>query len=532
MPFAIKSPVWIVILSVTLTLNVRGQISPGDLSDPHSHLTGLSKCTQCHVMGNKVQDDKCLTCHTEINSRITIQKGYHASADVKGKKCIECHSEHNGKNFQLIRLDLKTFDHDLTGYPLSVPHAEQECLECHSAKNITDPKLRAKKSTYLGVNTECLTCHDDYHLRTLSSICTNCHNQNSFVPATEFSHDKAKFRLAGRHKSVDCIKCHKVQMTEGKKFQQFRGVQYSNCTSCHRDPHENQFGQNCRQCHSEESFTVVKGITGFDHNKTSFPLEGKHLIVNCKLCHKNKLTDPLRHDHCTDCHEDYHNGQFLKDGLSPDCTECHSVNGFTAFSFSIEKHSTTTFPLKGAHVATPCFECHKKKEKWSFREIGINCKDCHTDIHQQFIQAKYYPDGDCRACHSEARWAEASYDHSKTNFTLTGTHITQPCRACHFKENSAGIAVQKFMGLPRNCSTCHTDNHFNQFAKNGETDCTECHYTETWKPVGFDHNKTAFKLDGGHEKVTCKECHKSEKAENRTFVLYKIKDFKCESCHF
>ena len=81
-------------------ISMAGQLSPGDLSNSHSNLNGISNCTQCHVLGNKITNEKCLACHTEILSRINLKKGYHSSADVKGKQCFSCHSEHNGKNFQ------------------------------------------------------------------------------------------------------------------------------------------------------------------------------------------------------------------------------------------------------------------------------------------------------------------------------------------------------------------------------------------------------------------------------------------------
>ncbi len=522
----------ILLISAMICMDVAGQISPGELSEPHSHLTGLSNCTKCHVMGNKIQDEKCLSCHNEINKRIAIQKGYHSSAEVKGKKCIECHSEHNGRNFQLIRLDLNTFDHNLTGYPLSAPHAKQDCRTCHTAENITDPDLKSRKKTYLGVNTGCLTCHEDYHIRTLSPVCSNCHNQNSFVPATEFSHDNAGFKLAGKHKSVDCSGCHRIQITDEKKFQQFSGIQYSNCASCHKDPHNNQFGQNCRQCHSEESFSVISGMKDFNHNNTGFPLEGKHSIVDCRACHKNRFTEPLNHGRCTDCHADYHNGQFTRNNKIPDCSECHTVKGFAAFSFPIEKHNAGPFPLNGAHKAVPCYECHRKNEKWSFREIGINCRDCHTDIHHPYLPDVYYPDANCKSCHTESKWTDISFDHSKTPFILTGSHITQGCRTCHFKADATGATVQKFTGLPQDCAACHKDNHFNQFDKDGKTTCTECHDTKSWDPSKFDHNKTAFRLDGGHEKVLCQKCHKSADDGKRSFVQYKLKETRCESCHY
>jgi hypothetical protein len=529
----------IILMMMLSVFNLTAQISPGDLSNAHSHLEGISNCTQCHVLGNKVSGDKCLVCHTEIKNRITLQKGYHASADVRGKQCFACHSEHNGKNFQLIRLDTAKFDHSLTGYTLSVPHAKKGCKDCHNSKNIADQKLKTNKRTWLGVNTECLTCHADYHHQTLSSVCLNCHNDDSFKPAAKFNHANSRFQLVGKHKNVDCLKCHRIEMINGKKFQEFRGVQYSNCGNCHKDPHQDKFGQNCRQCHNEDSFQVVKGGEKFDHNKTNYKLEEKHLAVNCKACHKTKFTDPLKHDRCTDCHTDYHNRQFAKNDVSPDCSQCHTVKGFTLFSYTTGQHKLGAFPLNGAHTAIPCFECHKKQEKWSFKAIGISCKECHSDIHKTFIQTKYYPESDCKICHNEASWTGISFNHSITEFNLTGAHANQKCRACHIKTDSNGAIQrdtrgniqQKFSDLSKDCTGCHTDKHYKQFEKNGITDCSECHNTENWKASMFDHNKAAFKLDGKHVNVPCEKCHKPQQDETNFYVKYKLKEFKCESCH-
>jgi nitrate/TMAO reductase-like tetraheme cytochrome c subunit len=520
-------------------LRVTAQISPGDLSGSHSHLEGISNCTQCHVLGNKVSSEKCLICHIEIQQRISTQKGYHVSADVKGKECFVCHSDHNGKNFQLIRFDVEKFDHKLTGFSLSAPHARKECKDCHNTKFITDQKVKTKKYTYLGVNSECLNCHTDYHRKTLSSVCLNCHNPDAFKPASLFNHANARFQLVGKHKNLDCLKCHKVETIDGKKFQEFRGIQYSGCASCHKDPHQNKFGQNCRQCHNEESFLVVKGVKNFDHNKTDFRLEEKHLGVSCAACHKNKLTDPLNHDRCVSCHSDYHNKQFEKNGVSPDCSQCHTVKGFTLFSYTINQHNLGTFPLQGAHTATPCSDCHKKETKWNFREIGISCKDCHKDIHRTFIQAKYYSDANCKICHNESGWSNISFDHSITRFNLTGAHTKLNCRNCHITRNligeilrdEKGIPLQKFTGLSQNCSGCHDDKHYKQFEKNGVTNCTDCHGTENWKASKFDHNNTAFKLDGKHINVPCIKCHKPQQEGSYNFVKYKLKEHTCESCH-
>ncbi len=527
----LKKGIFILLISLSFA-RLNGQLSPGDLSKVHENLEGISNCTQCHVLGNKVSGEKCLVCHTEIQNRMVFQKGYHGSTEVRGKDCFTCHREHNGKNFQLIRLDTARFDHKLTGWALSVPHDNKGCRDCHAAKFITDPKLKSKKFTYLGVSTDCLNCHADYHQKTLPADCEGCHTSESFKPATKFNHNNSKFKLIGKHKNIDCLKCHKVEVIEGKKFQEFRGIQFANCTNCHKDPHKNQFGQNCRQCHSEESFQVVKGASGFDHNKTNFKLEEKHQAVTCKACHKNKLTDPLKFEKCTDCHTDYHKNQFAKSGITPDCSQCHTVKGFNLFSYTVDQHNKAVFQLKGSHTAVPCTECHKKQEKWNFREIGSKCIDCHKDIHQQYLQAKYYPDAACTICHNEKQWSEITFNHSVTQFSIDGAHTSKTCRECHFKKDVYGVPRQKFTGLSAVCSSCHTDNHFKQFDKNGVTECTRCHNTTSWKESKFDHNSAAFKLDGKHINVPCAKCHKPQQEGSVIYTKYKLKEYKCESCHF
>lgn len=508
------------------------QISPGDLSKDHEFLEGISNCTKCHILGNKITGEKCLDCHTEIRERISAGKGYHSSSVVQVKQCIECHSDHHGKNFQLVRMNHSEFDHKLTGFALSTPHSRLQCLDCHNAKFITGQKIAGKKFTYMGVKPECLTCHADYHLNTLSASCLNCHGSETFKTVPAFSHEDARFKLAGKHKNVECVKCHNFETINGNKFQEFRGVAYASCTDCHKDPHQNKFGQNCRQCHSEVSFTTIKGISNFDHNKTNFPLVDKHLAVDCKSCHKMNLTDPLKHDRCTDCHSDYHKGQFAKNGILPDCSECHSVKGFTTFFYTLEQHNLSSFPLRGAHSAQPCSECHKKQVTWSFKGIGKECIDCHDDIHKTFISTKYYPDGNCRTCHTESAWSDVSFDHSKTSFSLTGEHANQRCTICHITRTAGAVITQRFADLPTDCSACHSDNHQGQFKNNAGENCTDCHVTENWKPSRFDHNKTAFRLDGEHVKVSCTGCHKPQQNGSVTYTLYKIKDYQCESCHF
>ena len=532
----IKTGIWVCwfMLDFLAGIPVQGQISPGELSKVHSHLEGISNCTQCHILGQKVSNEKCLACHTELKTRVDQEKGFHSSIEVKGKECVVCHNDHHGINFKIVRFDTTTFKHQLTGFELTGAHNKKNCADCHKAEFITDEKIKAKSFSYLGLKTECLTCHTDYHQKSLGANCTECHDSEKFKPASKFDHQKATFQLLGKHKQLDCAKCHKISTKNDKKFQQFKGVLATNCTNCHKDVHNNKFGQKCADCHNNESFKVTNSTNGFDHNKADFKLEGKHQQVTCKACHIGKLTQPLKFSRCTDCHKDYHRNQFAKSGVSPDCAECHTVQGFTEFSFTIEQHnaSTSIFPLKGAHLATPCFSCHKKQEKWEFKEIGKKCVDCHIDIHKNKIKEKYYPEVNCEICHSSNSWNQVIFDHKKTLFELEGAHTKQNCRACHFNKEKTGHDNQKFEGLNTACTNCHKDVHQKQFEINAITDCKRCHNSESFKPAPkFDHNKTQFVLDGKHVNVACNKCHKLVNEQGESFVLYKIKEFKCENCH-
>lgn len=511
---------------------VFAQLSPGDLTKAHEHLEGLSNCTKCHVLGEKVTNEKCLDCHTEIQHLIKGDRGYHASEEVEGKDCFACHSEHHGQKFEMVRFDQENFNHELTGFRLAGKHREIKCEDCHKQELIQQGTSQKKDgNTFLGLGTKCLDCHKDYHQQTLDENCLSCHNQDAFVPAAKFEHQKTDFPLKGKHQKVDCEKCHQKEEREGVAFQKFANVEFANCTACHEDVHENKFGQNCVQCHSEESFHEIANRSNFDHRKTGYPLKGKHQKVDCNKCHKQNYTDPIAHNQCKSCHSDYHKGQFTLEEGQADCDECHSVNRFTPSLFSIEKHNQTKFKLAGAHLATPCFMCHKKTEEWEFRKIGSTCVDCHENIHEGHISEKYMPVQQCNSCHNVTNWGKINFDHRNTNFELIGKHAQTACRDCHFKADATG-RKQYFAGLSTQCETCHSDVHRGQFNEKEETKCERCHLFDDWKAERFDHDRTQFVLEGAHQKVDCQKCHPPVTDPSGTYIQYEFKkDIKCASCH-
>ena len=596
------------IISSVLPVNLEAQLSPGKLAKSHSHLEGLSNCTKCHELGEKINESKCLKCHKDLKSRISANKGYHSSKELKSKKCISCHSDHHGVEFEMIRFDKNTFNHTLTGYKLEDKHKISDCKKCHKPDNISNPQIRKIKNSFLGLDTDCKSCHEDYHQQSLANDCAKCHDFKAFKPAPFFDHNKSKFQLKGAHEKVECKSCHQKEIKNGKDFQVFAGLKFKSCSNCHSDPHRGDFGINCESCHNETNFHQIKTNSNFNHSVTGFELIGKHKAIDCKKCHDNRqgtsgqfqefkgkqhfdcifchddihntkfgndctkchgqnnfkikdipdyfnhdktgyqlenkhknvdcrkchtgemMTIKLPHDKCISCHTDYHEGQFDVAKYN-DCASCHSTEGFNMSGFDIEKHNSTNFPLKGGHIATPCFECHKSGEKWNFKGMGNDCIQCHDNLHEGKINKKFMTGNDCRICHSEDYWADVSFDHNKTNFELIGEHSRIRCSDCHFIKIDNKNTAQKFENLDTQCESCHQNIHGSQFEVNGITDCIKCHGFEKWDRRSFNHDNARFKLDGAHEKLNCEKCHSKSLFDGKEIIIYKNDKLKCEDCH-
>ncbi len=530
-PDSIAQTFILLLLLIILTnVDMRAQISPGKLSDAHAHLEGLSNCTQCHVLGKQMTNSKCLDCHTEIKELINAGRGYHSGAEVAGKNCWSCHSEHHGRNFKLVRFDQNNFDHNKAKFELTGSHAKADCRDCHNQKFITDSKLKKREGTFLGLSSNCVNCHQDYHQKTLGSECNSCHNTVTFRPAPGFDHNESAFKLTGAHLKVDCINCHPKEQRGGKEFQKFKGLSFSTCSSCHRDVHEGRFGQNCQSCHVTASFRQINQAA-FDHNKTRFPLVGKHSDVSCNSCHKSSIREKPEFERCTSCHSDYHKGQFTVNEKTADCSDCHNEYGFSPSLFTIERHNKSKFKLTGAHLATACQSCHLKNNEWLFENISAECIYCHNNVHGKELTVKYLPENNCGFCHSTERWNTIDFDHNQTDFKLLGKHTGLNCRDCHYKESTGGEKFFMFASLNSNCEVCHTDIHQGQFRVEGVTDCMKCHTFENWNPVLFDHNKTKFSLVGAHQNLDCSRCHKEVESQGIKFIQYKMEDFRCASCH-
>jgi len=530
------------------------QLSPGDLHQVHADLEGIANCTQCHVEGQQLSPEKCFDCHSILKARIDAGKGLHINPDYK--QCDHCHIEHQGRNFDLVYWKDGTdkFQHNLTGYILEGGHKDVDCRKCHNSKNIKNPQtyLEKKKDlerTYLGLSQECLSCHHDEHRGQLKTTCKNCHSFDKWKPALKFDHNKANYVLSGKHIEVECVKCHE-KITDNKypddvDYLKFSALKYNTCRDCHKDVHENRFGPNCQKCHNTSGWANY-AKNEFNHNQTRFPLEGKHNGLICSSCHTtgNKLKFK-GFKICQDCHSDYHQGQFRLTKLKGQCEQCHNVNGFSPASFTIDQHNKGNYTLQGAHLAVPCFLCHKKMnagtvhETMQFKFESTRCIVCHQSVHKE-TEKKYLSlissitgqDG-CEYCHQVNSWAEIDFDHTQTKFALEGKHVSTSCINCHKKEEGTQNILLDNAFVE--CQSCHQDKHAGQFISDKgtqKTNCQQCHTPNNWLAEKFNHDKDSnFKLTGAHQSVKCQNCHKMVSENGQEFVRYKPLSSECKSCH-
>lgn len=277
----------------------------------------------------------------------------------------------------------------------------------------------------------------------------------------------------------------------------------------------------CAQCHLPDSWKPTRISPDFKHAPARFPLEGAHKRVACASCHK-RLDFTGVSATCASCHRDAHQGAY-----GANCATCHTPRSFLDLTQMRQAHQATAFPLSGAHAMVDCRSCHTPRAAGQqvFVSLPSTCESCHLADYQKASTPPHVAAGfpkDCALCHSPTSWSNARFDHSGTQFPLTGAHRTVDCAKCH----ADGV----YKGKPTTCVSCHRTDYDGttnpaHAAAGFPTDCASCHTTTQWAGATFNHDAAFFPIYSGAHKgrwSTCASCHTNP-------TNYAV--FDCLSCH-
>lgn len=216
----------------------------------------------------------------------------------------------------------------------------------------------------------------------------------------------------------------------------------------------------CSACHTTAGWKLAAtaGKSGFDHDRTGFPLRAVHAKTPCSSCHLGKGKPAGT---CEGCHRDPHQGR--NDGT---CAECHTATAWSDTN-TLEQHRRTRMPLTGRHATLDCNACHRRQAERVFSDVPADCYACHR---ARFHDPGVHPNHDgaagaapfsrnCGLCHTTIAWSPAVADPGAISTTImragdhdamfvlsSGGHRTAPCASCHVDPRR-----QRFV----RCDGCH-----------------------------------------------------------------------------
>lgn len=172
-----------------------------------------------------------------------------------------------------------------------------------------------------------------------------------------------------------------------------------------------------------------------------------------------------------------------------------------------------------------CAGCHGG---W-FGDMQAACTECHEDIGAQLVEGNglhgSFSDGTgarCATCHGEHHGGEfqlvnrlafaqagvadvQQFDHRTVGFDLGGAHVGLVCTECH-EHAEAELppeGAKRYLGLQRDCASCHPDPHGGQM----QMACTTCHGQHTFGERHVIGHRRWLPLEGAHADLDCRTCH-------------------------
>jgi len=141
-------------------------------------------------------------------------------------------------------------------------------------------------------------------------------------------------------------------------------------------------------------------------------------------------------------------------------------------------------------------------------EASQTCTSCKATNHDYTHRTPFT--GSCESCHSLNSWKDVRYTHTKNDFNVS-FHAVIGCTACHTEGEPNPSPA---------CETCHKQKSPHGV---GAIPCGSCHNAIAWVvPKGVPEEHVS--LEGGHEPLSCFDCHSSVRAPDAA-------DRGCVDCH-
>lgn len=257
-------------------------------------------------------------------------------------------------------------------------------------------------------------------------------------------------------------------------------------------------------------------------------------IQECGACHVPFWGREAMADRCIKCHTgiaaqmltvaELH-GIITHKSPALACRDCHPEHrgktaSLTELGKNVFPHDALGYSLEGHQRnldGTPfeCADCHGD-DITTF--ASDSCLTCHRQVDMVYAQIHLITFGaDCLACHDGVDSYGDTFDHNRLTFPLIGNHAGVDCGLCHINARKAS----DLRAASHACYSCHQRDDAHKGAYGA--DCETCHSPEGWTPASFDHNLSAFKLDGAHANAQCASCHKNG--------VYKGTPAECAACH-
>jgi hypothetical protein len=347
-----------------------------------------------------------------------------------------------------------SYNHFLTGFPLTGTHAGVPCASCHV------------NGRFNNTPTQCVGCHNTMtapgepqsHPKT-TNRCESCHLTSTWRDMQFMDHAQA---------TGPCASCHNGKLALGKSDNHI--VTAAPCGNCH---HNTVTFASATLPPTTPAATPVPnaGVSPMTAPpavatapaapapSTARPNMGHAGVINgCATCHNGVGASGKPPKHvvttapCETCHKStatFAGARMNHTGLTANCASCH--NGGAA----------TGKPANHIITNAPCETCHKSTVAFAgarvdHTRITATCASCHNGTTNEGKSPRHFLTAlPCDTCHRTATWRPASYRHASPAYVNHGTGLS--CTSCHV--SNAQILQWKFPAFRPNCASCHVDKY-------------------------------------------------------------------------